>query len=73
MAQTTQKIYYSLREVRELFGDGISESSLLTMVRRGDIPARRMMNRIFVPQWWVQQLISEATKQPMKEEIVGGQ
>ena len=66
MEQATQKIYYSLREVRELFGDGISETSLLTMVRRGEIPTRRMMNRIFIPQWWVQQLIDEATQPPEK-------
>lgn len=66
MTQQTQKIYFTLREVRDLFGDGISETSLLTMVRRGEIPTRRMMNRIFVPEWWVKQLIEEATQPPEK-------
>ena len=64
MAKETQKLYYSIREVRDLFGDGISEGSLLTMVRRGEIPTRRMMNRIFIPKWWVEQLIEEAMNPP---------
>lgn len=66
MSQEPKKVYFTLREVRGLFGDGISETSLLTMVRRGEIPTRRMMNRIFIPQWWVQQLIDEATQPPEK-------
>lgn len=66
MAQASKKIYFTIKEVRDLFGDAISETSLLTMVRRNEIPTRRMMNRIFIPQWWVQQLIDEATQPPTK-------
>lgn len=66
MSQIPKKVYFTLREVKDLFGDGISESSLLTMVRRGDIPSRRMMQRIFIPSWWVEQLINEAITAPKK-------
>lgn len=65
MEEKLQKVYYSIKEIKELFGDEFSESSLLTMVKRGDIPSKRFMNKIFVPRWWVTEQL-EAMNPPQK-------
>lgn len=59
-----EQVYYTLREVRVIFGNKISESTLLTMVRNGDIPCKKVMAKIFIPQWWMDELVASAVNPP---------
>ncbi len=57
-----KKIFYSVTEVRSIvFADGISKSTLMTMLHNGTIPCEKFMNRYFVPCWWVDEQIAKAT------------
>ena len=59
---SAKKIYFSVNEVRRIvFDNGISKSSLMTMLHNGTIPCERFMNRYFVPCWWVDEQIAKAT------------
>lgn len=59
------KLFYSVAEVKKkVYSDLISTSTLLNMVKRGDIPCVRLMKRVFIPAWWVQEQIDIATKKP---------
>ena len=59
---TAKKIYYSVTEVRNIvFGNGISKSTLMTMLHNGTIPCEKFMNRYFVPVWWVDEQVAKAT------------
>ena len=59
---SAKKIYFSVNEVRRIvFDNGISKSSLMTMLHNGTIPCEGFMNRYFVPCWWVDEQIAKAT------------
>ena len=56
-----KKIFYSVTEVRSIvFGNGISKSTLMTMLHNGTIPCEKFMNRYFIPCWGNEQ-IAKAT------------
>lgn len=58
------QVYYTLKEVRIVFGNKISETTLLTMVRNGEIPCKKVMAKIFIPQWWMDELVDSAINPP---------
>lgn len=66
MDEKDKKIWFSIHEVRELFGEAISATSILNMIRSGEIPSKRFSGKIFVPKYWILEQISEATNSPEK-------
>lgn len=60
-----KKLYYSIEDVRKyIFGNGISRTTLLKLIRKNDIPSVRIMSRIFIPQWWFNKQIQQAVEEP---------
>lgn len=66
MGEKDKKIWFTVNEVRELFGEAISATSILNMIRSGEIPSKRFSGKIFVPKYWIVEQISEATQSPEK-------
>ncbi|MBQ9763701.1 MAG: helix-turn-helix domain-containing protein [Phascolarctobacterium sp.] len=69
MDEKDKKIWYTAQEVRELFGEAISATSILNMIRSGEIPSKRFSGKIFVPKYWIDEQINEATKPPPKAVV----
>ena len=64
----SDKLYYSLSDVRsEVYQNQVCMATLQTMAKTNKIPTIRVMSRIFVPRWWVEQQIKIATGENSSE------
>lgn len=60
-----QKLYYSLAEVRKIiFANTVSKSTINAMIKKDLIPHTKVMTRILVPRWWIDEQIRLATVAP---------
>lgn len=55
MTEERKRKFWTPDQIRhEIFLDELSKSTILKMLRRGQIPSIRMGNRWFIPDSWVQ-------------------
>ena len=66
MEAKKKRIYYPLQFVLEEIYPDISKDSIVRLIERGEIPARRVTNKYFIPVWWVQAEIDFALHPPTK-------
>ena len=60
MANDNKRNFLDLEELRmEIFGGRVSKAHIYNCVKRGEIKTIRLGNRLLVPSWFVEQLISE--------------
>jgi hypothetical protein len=70
--ETQRQLFYTLDEVkREVFSGHISKSTLLNMVKAGQLPTVTMMRRKYIPAWWVEEQIKKATIKPEIKDMGG--
>ena len=66
-----EKLYYPVQDVQEQLFPDISKDSIIRLIERGEIPAKRITNKYFVPAWWWNEQIEFAT-QPPKGGVTNG-
>lgn len=58
-----KKNFYTLAEIRRLvYSNNVSKSTIQTLVKRKVIPSYRVMSKILVPAWWLEQQINSNFK-----------
>ena len=63
------KNYYTIDETKELiFGNIVSKSSMLIMVKKGEIPTIKVQTRRFVPSWYIEKMLALAKNEPSVNE-----
>lgn len=56
-----EKLYYTLKDIREeIYQGAVSIATLQNMVHANKIPSVRIMSKIFIPKWWVDEQIAIA-------------
>lgn len=56
-----EKLYYTLKDIREeIYQGDVSIATLQNMVHANKIPSVRIMSKIFVPKWWVDEHVAIA-------------
>ena len=54
-----EKLYYTLKDIREeIYQGAVSIATLQNMVHANKIPSVRIMSKIFVPKWWVDEQVA---------------
>lgn len=66
MEAKKEKLYYTVMEVQEQLFPDISKDSIVRLIERGEIPAKRITNKYFIPNWWWKEQIEFATQPPTK-------
>lgn len=69
MGEKTKKLYYPVQEVQEQLFPDISKDSIVRLIERGEIPAKRITNKYFVPAWWWDKQVSDALNPPVLKEV----
>ena len=56
-----EKLFYTLQDIKEqVYQNDVSIATLQNMVHTGKMPSVRVMSKIFVPRWWVEEQIAIA-------------
>ena len=61
MTAKKEKLYYPVQDVQEQLFPDISKDSIIRLIERGEIPAKRITNKYFIPAWWWNEQIEFAT------------
>ena len=69
MTAKKEKLYYPVQDVQEQLFPDISKDSIIRLIERGEIPAKRITNKYFIPAWWWNEQIEFATVPPAKKTV----
>lgn len=69
MTEKAKKLFIPVQEVQEQLFPDISKDSIVRLIERGEIPAKRITNKYFVPVWWFNEQIEFATVPPAKKTM----
>ena len=59
--QKQEKLFYTLKDIKEqVYQNDVSIATLQNMVHNGKMPSVRVMSKIFIPRWWVEEQIAIA-------------